>query len=142
MTQFERDIKDADITERIIMKRLQKKGFIVKKVPHKKYPYDLIAQRGAHIFSIEVKSCGCNEAFFETRSTAGNIPEYLRFEDQVSCVIRYNWQSKRAFIIDNTTLAPFIKTCGYRERINKANTAYGITLDVTSPAIGFIKELL
>ena len=67
MTQFERDIKDADITERIIMKRLQKKGFIVKKVPHKKYPYDLIAQRGYN--DSESGGIGVNYRAYSSQAT-------------------------------------------------------------------------
>lgn len=143
MTQFERDIKDADITERIIARRLQNIGWTVKKVNHKKYPFDFIAQRRDAVISIEVKSCGCREAFFETRSASTDVqPEYLRCADAVTHVVRYNWATRRAYVIDNGILAPFIKNCGYRERLNGEGTAYGITLDVASPEIGFIKELL
>lgn len=145
MTQFERDIKDADITERIIARRLQRAGWTVKKVNHKKYPFDFVAKRGNKIISLEVKSFGDSQgaqAFFETASTStGTAPEYLRESEYVDFVVRYNKLDGRAYVIDNKQLSTLLKTANYRKMENAYGTAEGVVLNASSPEIGCIGVL-
>jgi hypothetical protein len=142
LNQWDEDKLHAEVSEHIIKRLLQDDGYTVIKVPHEKYPYDLICKKDNQIISVEAKSCGCRQAFFETASVKTGIPpEYLRESELVTHVVRLNWQDGKTYMIDNKKLSHFVNTCGYTQIINDQKTAYGITLDVTSPTIGFIRRL-
>ena len=145
MTQFQKDMMDADITERIIARRLQSAGWTVKKVNHEKYPFDFVAKRHNKIISLEVKSFGDAKgaaAFFETASTStGMAPEYLRESEYVDFVVRYNKVDGQAYVLDNKKLSHLLKHEDYRKMENAYGTAEGVVLDASSAAIGCIGVL-
>ena len=145
MTQFERDIQEANQTERIIALRLKSMGWQVAKVKHDKYPFDMVAKRGDKCISIEVKSFGCehgDRAFFETASTSTGIaPQYLRHAECVDYVVRYNKEDGNAYVIDNSKLSHLLKTVDYCKMQNAYGTAEGVVLNASSAEIGCIGVL-
>jgi len=118
-------------------------------------PYDIVVEEAGEgkrssWFTVEVKSCGCDNAFFETRSAAtGAPPEYIRHVSRVDRFVRYNTVTNVAAEIDNETvvalLLKHVKSLGgdggYRESLNSIGTAWGVTLNIFDPAIGFLRVL-
>lgn len=101
-------------------------------------------------FSVEVKTCGCDGAFFETRSAQTGIPpEYIRHAARVDRLVRYNTLTGVAAEIDNAVLVALLTKHvgslggdgGYTERLNRMGTAWGTVLNIFDADIGFLRVL-
>jgi hypothetical protein len=158
MANFQQSLVTGHQTEREIARRLINNDWTIKKV-HQDFGYDLHGKKGNLIKHFEVKSFGDSirtNACFELTNKYGHLAEYLKNADNIDYLIRYNWCTGKAYVMDFKVLAPFlIKAatvkdfgrhmipidCSQRKNVGDEG-AIGIVMDVTSPVIGFIKELL
>lgn len=156
---FESDLGKGKMTEDRVARLYEAHGGIPSRplVAHPKAPYDLVVETRAwqdsgpsSWFTVEVKSCGCDNAFFETRSAATGIPpEYIRHWSRVDRFVRYNTVTKVAAEIDNETVVALLRKHvkslggdgGYRESLNSIGTAWGVTLNIFDSAIGYLRTL-
>jgi hypothetical protein len=160
MANFKQNLVTGHQTECIIANRIQKLGCQVKKAHHEKYPYDLITKRNDIYKRVEVKSFGdgngTTDACFELTNKYGHLAEYLQYADQIDYLIRYNWCTDKAYIMDFKVLAPLLikaatvknfgrhmmpVNCSHIIRVG-GEGSFGIVMSASSPVIGFKKELL
>jgi len=157
MGNFKKDLKVGIKTEREIARRLIAKDWTIKKV-HQDFGYDLHGKKGNLIKHFEVKSFGDamgTSACFELTNKYGHLVEYLQNADQIDYLIRYNWCTGKAYIMDFKVLAPLLikaatvkdfgrhmmpVDCSYIIPVG-GEGSFGIVMSASSPEIGFIKEL-
>lgn len=159
MANFNQSLATGHQTEREIARRLINIDWTIKKV-HQDFGYDLRGKKGHLIKHFEVKSfgdaMGTTNACFELTNKYGHLAEYLKNADNIDYLVRYNWCTSKAYIMDFKVLAPWLikaatakvfhrhmmpVDCSFKMEVADEG-AIGIVMNVTSPEIGFIKELL
>jgi hypothetical protein len=144
LSDWQTDLLSAEITERVIQKRFEKRGWIVSKVPQS-FHYDLLVQKNGVTRRIEVKSFKCSygnydAAYFETKTKDGNVPEYIRHKECVDLMIRLNTFNGLAFVLDNTELNIAIANAGIAQS-NSYGTSEGHVLFASHPVNGYMRML-
>ena len=147
MAGFDEDVETGRATEDEVARRYERLGMSVSR-PISKVPYDLVVEgingRGKReFFTVEVKSTGVTKAaFFETRSAiTGKPPEYIMHSSKIDFFVRLDTTTGIAYEIDMETVVGLITSGMYRETSNSMDTAWGITLDASDPAIGTRRTL-